>query len=370
MKIGVITTSRADFGIYLPLLEKIKSKKLFELKLYAGGSHVEKSLGYTVDEIIEKGFRPIILPPVFGQSFSPLGISNNMGNSLKTFAQAFSENPADFVICLGDRYEMMAYVLALIPFNIPLAHIHGGEETEGAIDNKFRHALTQLCDYHFVSCEKYKERVIQMKGFPQKVFNIGSLSLDKLDSFRKVDYNDFQKRVGFSSKINFGLVTFHPTTLESFTKNKKDVEEFIEALILSQKNYLITLPNADTYGDYYRKAFINLNKKNPSKYFIVESLGADYYFNALTFADFMIGNSSSGIIEAASFNLPVINIGIRQKGRESSQNTLHVKEDKNSILKAIKKVQDFGGQIFFNIYKNKNRKASDELFTFLEQKAQ
>ena len=370
MKIGVITTSRADFGIYLPLLEKIREHKDLELILYAGGSHVEESLGHTIGEIFEKGFDPVQLPSAFGHDYRPGGISNNMGNSLLAMSSVFQKSPADFVICLGDRYEMISSVLALIPFNIPLAHIHGGEETEGAIDNKFRHALTQLCNFHFVSCEAHLNRVKTMGFSSNEAFNVGALSLDKINSFNRMDDGSFYQSIGLTQKTPFAIATFHPTTTETFEKNKDDINHFIEAIQNSKYNYLITLPNSDTYGDYYKEKLLELGKKNPNKFFVVESLGSERYFNALEKSLFMIGNSSSGLIEAASFNLPVINIGNRQKGRMSSNNVINCTESSLAITKTIDKIHLMMGKKFTNIFRNEKRSASDAIMHFLlEQRA-
>jgi GDP/UDP-N,N'-diacetylbacillosamine 2-epimerase (hydrolysing) len=260
--------------------------------------------------------------------------------SLK-FADFWKEHQHDFdlVFCLGDRYEMFAAITAGIPFNIPFAHLHGGEKTLGAIDNIFRHAITLASKYHFVSCKEHGERVAELTESKDNIFDIGALSLDNLNSLPLLSKDDFFSRFELDLNLQTILVTVHPETVTP-EMNGMYVDELAETL-LSLKNYqvIITLPNADTNGTLIRKRLLQLPAESFYRILCFENLGSQGYFTAMKYCSFLLGNTSSGIIEAASFGKYVINLGNRQEGRKQSQNIFNVPFKRAMIMQAVTEIE-------------------------------
>jgi GDP/UDP-N,N'-diacetylbacillosamine 2-epimerase (hydrolysing) len=342
MKVCVLTSSRADYGIYRPLLQKFKEDKFFQLSIIAFGTHLSPIHGYTLTEIEKDGFivDECIESLILGDSAE--AISTALGLTVTKFSSIWAkkQKSTDLIFCLGDRYEMLAAVLAAIPFNIPIAHIHGGETTLGAIDNKFRHSLTQLAQYHFVSTQDHADRVAEMLGTNEKVYNVGALSLDNLLNFQLLSKQEFFEKYQINIEKPTILFTFHPETV-SFERNEAYIKEIIEVLNILQEKYqiIITMPNADTMGYMIRENLKKFANDNQNAIFVVESFGTLGYFSALQYCSFLLGNTSSGIIEAASFGKYVINIGDRQKGRNAGKNVLHTAIQKEDILKKVDEIQ-------------------------------
>ena len=351
LKIGVITTSRADYGIYFPLLKEIESSNEFELKLFCLGMHVSSKFGKTIDQVRLDNFSVVeVADTLIGDSEVDIALS--MGKTAQCFIDSYKDNQVDLIICLGDRYEMFAAVSSLVPFNVKILHIHGGEETLGAIDNKFRHALTTLSDYHLVTCEDYLKKVISLGAKEDQVLNTGSLSissLNKLDLYSKPELSE-KYNVDTNKKIY--MVTYHPVTV-SPEETENYIDNFLSALKNLDGEIIITGTNADTENSIIKSKIDKLVTNNEHIHFF-ESLGKKGYFSFLAIAHMMLGNSSSGIIEAASFNLPVVDIGRRQEGRKTSNNLVHSLEDENSILSAIKEANKIDRSKIKNIYSQPN----------------
>ena len=336
MKIGVLTSSRADYGIYLSLLVELKKNSLIELDIIAFGTHLSKEHGYTIEDIIKDEYKTIHKVCSLGKDDSEEGIAISYGNTVIKFSRFWSNHNFDLVFCLGDRYEMSAAVQASIPFGIKLAHIHGGETTLGAIDNIFRHQITLASKLHFVSTKYHKLMVEKLIGQSDNIFNVGSLSLTNLDNFKPLSRPSFLKKYNIK-KEPFALVTFHPETVDP----KKNIAfSFVVKSTLAELskkiNVVVTMPNADTLGTHFRNQLINLKKNNPKKVVLVENFGKKNYFSAMFYSSILIGNTSSGIIEAASFGKYFVNVGDRQKGRSQSKNIFNTTFNKDDILNKTK----------------------------------
>jgi GDP/UDP-N,N'-diacetylbacillosamine 2-epimerase (hydrolysing) len=355
MKVAVLTSSRADFGIYLPLLKAIKKDAFFELKLIVFGTHLSSFYGETVNQIIAEGFEVQYKVESMLLTNSSDAISTAMGLTTIKFADFWKNyhSQFDIVFCLGDRFEMFAAVLAGVPFNIKFAHLHGGETTMGAIDNIFRHAITLASKYHFVSTASHGERTAKILGYSDHIYNVGALSLNKLNDINFLTILQFKEKwkVDFSKPTI--LVTFHPETV-AVEKNSYYAAEIVKALKdLNKYQILITMPNADTAGNIVRTALTD-NFATSKNVYLIESLGSESYFTAMKHCAFLLGNTSSGIIEAASFAKYVINLGDRQKGRTAGANVIHVPIIAEEILKAVSKINSDNTYKGENIYYQSN----------------
>lgn len=370
MKIAVLTSSRADYGIYQPLLRRLEQDPFFDLELIVFGTHLSEFHGYTADMIIEDGFRIArkVESLVLGDSEEAISTAMALTASKFSGVWASVKDRYDLVFCLGDRYEMFAAVAAATPFNLPIAHIHGGEETKGAIDNIFRHSITHMAKYHFTTTEQYKNRVLELMGADEteaKVYNVGSLSLDNLEDLELLDTSEFLEEYGIDLTNPTILFTFHPETVNS-KMNKQYIEEVIEALD-SLKNYqvVITMPNADTNGNIIRNRLKRFIKQNEDRVFGVENFGIKGYFSCMNHARFLMGNSSSGIIEAASFDKYVVNLGDRQKGRASGKNVLNLEIDRDKIISMVKEIEQHPNRSNGNVYWNGG--AAKQIIKILKQ---
>lgn len=351
-RIAILTSSRADYGIYLPLLNAMKDDAYFDLKILAFGTHLSPFHGYTLNQIFKDGFEvPYQIESMLAGD-TPNAISTAMALTALKFADFWKNHQHDFdlVFCLGDRYEMFAAVTSGIPFNIPFAHLHGGERTLGAIDNIFRHAITLVSKYHFVSCDAHANRVSELIESNKNIFNIGSLSLDNLNTLPILSKEEFYTRFGIDLNLPTILVTVHPETV-SLEENSAHADELAKTL-LGLKNYqvLITLPNADTNSTVIRKRFIQLPAESNQRIICYENLGSQGYFTAMKYCSFLLGNTSSGIIEAASFSKWVINLGNRQEGRQQSENTINIPFKKEPILQTINKIEQCPAYSGTNVY--------------------
>lgn len=365
MRVGILTSSRADFGIYLPLLKKLRDDKFFKLKIIAFGTHLSSFHGETINEIKNNGFKIAHSVTSMLLTDSPDSISTAMGLTTIKFAEFWKTNHGEFdlVFCLGDRYEMYAAVMAGVPFQIPFAHIHGGEKTLGAIDNVFRHSISLASKYHFVSTATYAERIVGLTESKNNIYYVGALSLDNLNRLKLLSIKEFQQkwRIDLSQKTI--LTTFHPETVD-LNKNQNNTNELIKALKgLNNYQILITMPNADSNGSIIRKALAEKFQKMDNV-FLIENLGSESYFTAMKFASFLLGNTSSGIIEAASFCKYVINIGNRQEGRIAGKNVINSPVNAKSILTAVLKIENAPALENKNIYFNGG--ASDKIIHALK----
>lgn len=332
--IGVVTVARSDYGIYLPILHAIQQSSDLLLHLIVSGMHLSPEFGTTVATIKQDGF-PI------GDQFEMLlstdhaeGTAKSVGLGIISFAQSYARLRPDILVVLGDRTEMLAAAVASIPFNIPLAHIHGGEVTEGAIDEVIRHSMTKMSHLHFVSTEQYGLRIQQMGEEPWRVHVTGAPGLDNIRALELYSPQELTELLGIPSAQPPLLITFHPVT-RAVHDTIYHISELLSALDAVESPIIFTYPNADTSGRYIIQAIEQFVSEH-SNAKVIANLGTRTYFSLLNYAAAMIGNSSSGIIEAPSFKLPVVNIGNRQQGRLQGQNVINVDYDRSSILAGIR----------------------------------
>jgi UDP-hydrolysing UDP-N-acetyl-D-glucosamine 2-epimerase len=317
----------------LPTLSKLKNDSEIILEIAATGMHLSPTYGNTYKIIEKEGFTINYKIETLISSDKPVGIGKTIGLGVISFSDLFHHSKPDIVLILGDRFDMMPVAIAALAFKIPIAHIHGGEKTIGAIDDSIRHCLTKLSHIHFATTKNHVKRILQLGENPNFVFHCGSPSIENLATINKISKLDFLQLLGLNMWSNFILCTFHPVTLQ-FEDVKIQIENFIEGIYNSGQNAIITLPNADTGNYEIIETIKHLCKNNP-KIKLIDSLGTERYFNAMMHADCMVGNSSSGIIEAPFFNLPVVNVGDRQKGRDRGLNIIDVKCISNEITEGI-----------------------------------
>lgn len=353
MRIGILTSSRADYGIYLPLLQKLKVDSFFKLEIIAFGTHLSKNHGYTLKDIEKDGYPVIHSISSLISNDDEQSIASSYGLTVLKFADLWENHKYDLVFCLGDRFEMSAAVQAGIPFGVKFAHIHGGEITLGAIDNVYRHQITLASVLHFTATEVFKNKVATLINTTEGVYTAGSLSLDNIQSFipieKKVFYDTFAIPDG-----DYALVTFHPETV-SPTANYSYAKAMKNALAKIAENLfvVITMPNADTLGSIYREEIIQLKNELPGRILVIENFGKTNYFSAMYYARVLIGNTSSGILEAASFEKYVVNVGDRQKGRVQSDNVLNCEFDEIALVEAVSSALSFEKFNGKNIYYRK-----------------
>ena len=333
--IGVVTVARSDYGIYLPVLRRIREDPDLELRLIVGGMHLSPEFGSTVKMIEADGFEVAERVEMLMSSDTPEGIAMSMGLGTLGFAQAYARSRPDMLVVLGDRFEMHSAALAALPFNIPIAHIHGGELTEAAIDDALRHSITKLSHVHFVAATEYARRVIQLGEEPWRVVVTGAPGLDNLREMELMNPYQLEVEHGISMTPAPLLVTFHPVTLE-YKETGWQVAELLEALEDSRLPVVFTLPNADTFGRVVISMVEDYVQSHPSAS-MVSNLGTRAYFSAMSLSAAMVGNSSSGIIEAASFGLPVVNIGNRQRGRIRGRNVIDVGNTRSEVMDGIRR---------------------------------
>jgi GDP/UDP-N,N'-diacetylbacillosamine 2-epimerase (hydrolysing) len=350
--IGILTSSRADYGIYLPLLKTLKESDDYKLTIIAFGTHVSPYHDYTINEIRNDGFEVDHSINSMLLQDDPNAISTAVGLTIIKFAEFWKDHHKnfDFVFCLGDRYEMFSAVIAGIPFGIRFAHLHGGETTLGAIDNVYRHAISLASTIHFVSTTEYGNRVKEITK-SDSVYVSGSLSLEYIENIDLFSLEEFKDKWGIDLTRPTILITIHPETV-NISRNVVNLECCLEVFVELQRNYqlVITMPNTDTEGTLYRNGFYEFQSKHGENVYLIENFGTRGYFTCMKHAKLLLGNSSSGIIEAASFNKYVINLGNRQKGRLHGENVYNIPFDKSQILNQIdiiNKLGEFHGQ---NIY--------------------
>lgn len=335
VKIGILTSSRADYSIYYPLILKAMELPNTEVEIIAFGTHLSENHGYTLNHILADGFEvKHQLKNCYALDDSPLGISLAMANTSRVFAEFWNTNKFDLVFCLGDRYEMFAAVSAAVPFQINIAHLYGGERTEGAIDDCLRHAISLMSTWHFTACEEYKKRVEELTLQKNRTFNYGHLSIDNLKRLPLLSIEDLKMKTGVDFSQPTILCTFHPETI-NFDQNVVFANEIALAFSeLTDYQILITMPNSDTGSQPIRDAFTKLESNN-SNIHTTENLGTIGYLSAMKHCTMMVGNTSSGFVEASFFPKTVINLGERQTGRIVTSNIINTKITKQEILNAI-----------------------------------
>jgi GDP/UDP-N,N'-diacetylbacillosamine 2-epimerase (hydrolysing) len=364
LKIALLTSSRADYGIYLPLLKALKQDPFFKLHIIAFGTHLSPKYGETVNCIMDDGFEVSVKVDTMPDDDTPGSIAHAMGKTMTNFSRVWAEGNFDLIIALGDRFEMFAACAASVPFGIPVAHIHGGETTLGAIDDTFRHSITQMASYHFAAAEKYKERIIQLKGSAKHVYNTGALSVDNLASTTLQSIDSFREEFGIDLSVPGILITFHPETVD-YHKNEKYVDELMAALsMIEGYQFIIMMPNADTTSNMIREKIQDFIAHNTHA-FGVESFGSLAYLSCMKHCRMMLGNTSSGFIEAGFFPKYVINIGERQLGRIVTPNIHNCAIERNAIVKAVKDFKE--GTVAEKISIYGSGKAAQQIVSILKK---
>ncbi len=334
-KICVITGSRAEYGLLYPLLKKIKDSGDFILQLLVTGSHFLREFGLTYREIESDGFKISERIEMLLSSDTKAGITKSLGIGLISFSDCLSRLKPDMVVVLGDRFEIFAASQAVFIAGIPLAHIHGGELTEGAIDDAFRHSITKMSLLHFTSTEEYRRRVIQLGELPARVFNTGALAIDNIKNLNLLKKDELQKELGLDFGAKTLLVTFHPATLEENTSGPQ-FKELLKALDnFKDLKVIFTKPNADIGAKIICSLIDDYVGKNSRRAVSFTSLGRIRYLSTIKYVNAVVGNSSSGIIEAPALKKPTVNIGDRQKGRVKPDSVIDCPPMAKDIRKAI-----------------------------------
>ncbi|MDP2167700.1 MAG: UDP-N-acetylglucosamine 2-epimerase [Thermodesulfovibrionales bacterium] len=336
-KICIVTGTRADYGLFYPLLKEIKGVKDFQIQIIATGMHLSPEFGLTYKEIEKDGFRIDDKVEMLLSSDSEAGIAKSTGLGIIGLADSIGRLRPDIIVLLGDRFETFSAATAATIAKIPIAHLHGGESTEGAIDEAMRHSITKMSHIHFTSTEEYRRRVIQLGENPKRVFNVGALGLDNIKNTRLLTKKELEKRLGFEFKKRNILVTYHPVTLERNTAGKQFGELLRAVDGLKDTGVIFTKPNADTYGRVIIGMMDRYAERHSDKAAAYTSLGRLLYLSAVKHADAVVGNSSSGIIEAPSLGVPTVNIGERQRGRVRAESVMDCKPEAEAIALAIKK---------------------------------
>jgi len=341
-RICVITGSRAEYGLLRLTMKEILKSKQLDLQIIATGSHLSLDFGETYKEIEEDGFSIDKKLPILDGQDSAISIVKSISNAALLFANAFEDLNPDLIIVLGDRYEIFAAAYTAYALRIPIAHIHGGEVTEGAYDEAFRHAITKMSYLHFVSTNEYMRRVIQLGEEPERVFNFGATGIEAIKKVDLLSKKSLEKELDLTFKDKNILVTYHPETLNSKISPEGQIEIVLQTIEQFEDiNFIFTKANADTGGmkinDRIQKFVEGKNNCN-----LFSSLGYKKYFSLLQYIDGVLGNSSSGIIEVPSFNIGTINIGNRQKGRVRSASVIDSELKVESIKTAIISLYDEG----------------------------
>lgn len=334
-KVCIITGTRAEYGLLKPLIDKVYKSDVLELRLVVTGTHLSPEFGMTYQEIEKDGYTISSKIEMLLSSDTPVGITKSMGVALLGFADYFAADRPNMVVILGDRYEMLAAVIAAMMARIPIAHIHGGEKTEGAVDEAIRHSITKMSQLHFTSTEEYRKRVIQLGEQPETVYNVGALGVENVKNVKLLCREDLEKQIGFKFSVPTIMVTYHPVTLEDMAA--KEQFENLLTVIDNHKDIsvIFTKANADTDGRIINQMIDEYAGKNTNRCSVYASLGQLRYLSALQFCDAVVGNSSSGIIEVPSFGIPTVNIGDRQRGRAAAQSVINCGYSVQEIDKAL-----------------------------------
>lgn len=350
-KICVVTGTRAEYGLLYWLMKEIEADKDFQLQIIVTGMHLSPEFGLTYREV-EKEFKIDRKIEMLLSSDTPVGISKSMGLAQISFAEAYEELKPDLIVVLGDRYEIFSAVSAAMISRIPIAHIHGGEATEGLIDESIRHSITKMSHLHFTATEEYMNRVIQLGEHPDRVFNVGGMGIENIKRLKLWNREEFEQSIGFKFNKKNCLLTFHPVTLEKST-SQAQFEELLKALdTLEDTNIIFTKANSDTDGRIINQLIDDYVARNNNKAISFTSLGQIRYLSAMQYVDAVVGNSSSGISEAPSFKIGTINIGDRQRGRVKADSVIDCNPDKMSILDAFSKLYSYDFQINLRNVKN------------------
>ncbi|MFT5294058.1 MAG: UDP-hydrolyzing UDP-N-acetyl-D-glucosamine 2-epimerase [Colwellia sp.] len=367
-KIAVFTGTRAEYGLLYWIIKGLDESPNVELQLLVGGMHLSHEFGFTVEKIVDDGFLITERLDFLLSSDSSVGISKSLGLAIITAAESFSRLEPDLVVILGDRFESLAIAQAAMISTIPIAHIHGGELTQALIDDGIRHSITKMAHFHFTSTENYRRRVIQMGEHPDSVFNVGAPGIDSIKKLSLITREELSSYFNFSFNKKYFLITYHPVTLIK-GGGIEALENLIKALdYFESYNVVITFPNADTNGRNLITVLSLYAEKNPNRVLLLESMGQLRYLSAMKHAVAVIGNSSSGIIEAPSLKVATVNIGDRQKGRDASESIEHCADNVEDIYKSITRVinQEYQDRVKNVVNTYGTGGASKKIVKFLE----
>lgn len=339
-KICVVTGTRAEFGLLRLLMQEIQCEPGLELQVLATGMHLSPEFGLTYREIEQAGFMINAKVEMLLSADTATAVTKSMGLGLISYADVYESLAPDLIVVLGDRFEIFAAAAAAMIAGIPIAHLHGGETTEGAFDEAIRHSITKMSHLHFVATEDYRRRVIQLGEQPERVFRVGGMGIDAIKRLKLLEREVLEESIGFKFGSRNLLVTFHPVTLERQNNSVQQMAELLAALNeLDDTHLIFTMPNADT-GGRELSAMVNefiATRKNARVY---TSLGQLRYLSCMKYVDAVIGNSSSGLTEAPSFGIGTINIGDRQRGRLCAESVINCEPTIQDIRAALKKIYD------------------------------
>lgn len=333
-KICVVTATRAEYGVLKNTIRRIQQDDELELCLAVTGTHLSVQYGNTVEEIREDGFPVAEEIPILTDRNDAQGVTETMGRTVTAFGEMFERQKPDMLVVVGDRYELLAICSAAVVFGIPIVHVSGGEVTEGAIDDVIRHAMTKMSHLHFPGCEVYRKRIVQMGEAPERVFNYGDVGVENLRTTRYLTREELEASLHISLEKPYAMVTFHPVTLEKNTAGDQIMELLQTLEQITDMQFIITKANADVDGSVINECIDRhvAGSRNCTAFF---SVGIQRYLSLLKYCEFVIGNSSSGLIEAPSFGIPTINIGDRQKGRLQAESVLNCKPFREDIARTI-----------------------------------
>jgi GDP/UDP-N,N'-diacetylbacillosamine 2-epimerase (hydrolysing) len=334
--IGVVSVGRSDYGHLTPVLEAIRAAPDLDLRLFVAGMHLSADFGRTVEAIEADGWPIAERIAMLEPGDTPEAVAASTGRGVVGFAHAYARQHADLLVVLGDRFEMLAAAVAALPFALPVAHVHGGEASEGAMDNQIRHAITKLAHLHFASAPEHARRIAAMGEEAWRIHTVGAPGLDRFRTVGLLSRDEVAAALGLSPAGPWLLVTFHPVTLES-GETAAHVDELLAALDKVDATLVVTYPNADTAGRTIIHRIEEFARHAP-RVRLARSLGDRLYLSLLRHADAMVGNSSSGLIEAPSFALPVVNVGDRQRGRLRGANVVDVGPQRDEILHGVQTV--------------------------------
>ena len=336
--IAVVTSNRAEYGILTPLLHRIEGDEDLNLSLIVTGGHLLEKYGNTINQIRNDGFRISKTVPILNEGNSAKDISESIANAIIGFSKLFNEDRPDMLVLLGDRTEILGVAISAMNENIPIVHLHGGEVTEGAVDDCVRHALTKMSYIHFAGTEIYRNRIIQMGENPKRVFNVGTLSAENIMNVPLMSESDVREDICIPSNMKYVIVTLHPETVDQLSP--EGISGLLCECMEKEKDlfFVITASNSDVGGDTINNVFMRFADSNENVIFR-HSLGMKRYLSAVKYALFVLGNSSSGIVEAPILGTPTINIGNRQCGRIMAETIINVPFEKQKILEAVKQAK-------------------------------
>lgn len=368
-KICVVTGTRAEYGLFYWILKELQASNIVDLQIVVTGMHLSPEFGLTYRQIEQDGFVITDQVDMLLSSDSPTAIAKSVGLGVIGMADCFRRLQPDVLLLLGDRYETFAAAQAAMILQIPVAHIHGGETSEGVIDEAIRHSLTKISQYHFVAAEVYRKRVIQLGEHPNRVFCVGAPGLDHIQKLHLLTKEELEQELGLSLLKPIFLITYHPVTLES-EQTEKNIESLLQALdVFENATLIFTKANSDTNGRIINEKIADYVVKHPHRTKLFTSLGQLRYLSMMQHCDVVVGNSSSGLIEVPLFQKPTVNIGSRQNGRLKAASVIDCLEDKKSIVQAIQYAlsTDFQNKLPHTVSLYGNGNASEKIVKLLKE---